>query len=99
MKNQVNLISRKSQTAVEYLLLLAAMVVIVLIGMQVFLPRAHDSSELYFNRVSLGIVGNPPRCGDGICQENYETWLNCCVDDCVGANGEIGCPGIGAFFP
>ena len=69
----------RAQTIVEYLLLLAVVVAIILIGFKKFVPRAGSYSELYYNRVSLGIMGEAPSCGDGECRlpENNAT---CCVD-------------------
>jgi hypothetical protein len=71
--------NRKAQTALEYLLILGTVMVIVLTGWKVFLPRVQNSSDLYFNRVNYGIAGKGPRCGDGNCiaPENPES---CCVD-------------------
>ena len=79
----------RGQSTLEYMLLLGTVVVIVLVGFKVFLPRVQNSSDLYFNRVSYGITDKGPACGDGQCDdpklpggnpygvENSET---CCVD-------------------
>ena len=72
----------KAQTAIEYMLLLAAVVAIVLVGFNRYLPRFHETSNIYFNRVAAGVYGKPPRCGDGICTS--PTFENCekCPTDC-----------------
>ena len=58
---------KKAQTAIEYMLLLAVVVSIVLIGFTTYLPEINEASNMYYNRVVPGILGEPPRCGDGIC--------------------------------
>ncbi|OGX34498.1 MAG: hypothetical protein A3C36_03455 [Omnitrophica WOR_2 bacterium RIFCSPHIGHO2_02_FULL_52_10] len=57
----------KGQTAIEYMMLLAAVVAIILVGFKNYLPRFYEASNIYFNRVGVGIYGEPPRCGDGCC--------------------------------
>lgn len=57
----------KGQSAIEYMMLLAAVVAIVLAGFKDYLPRFYEASNVYFNRVGVGIYGDPPRCGDGCC--------------------------------
>lgn len=53
--------SRKNaQTAAEYMLLLGAVAVIVLVGFTTFLPRAQKESEGYFNTTVINIYGRPP---------------------------------------
>ena len=71
------------QTAVEYILLLGAIVAIVLIGFNRYLPDTLSYSNLYFNRASLGIMGKPPPCNhDYICNDTdgHETIFNCPSD-------------------
>ena len=77
--------TRKAQTAVEYMLLLAVVVSIVLIGFRTFLPRAQTAGNVYFQRTGSSILGNPNPCGDGKC-EWYEDANKCCFDcgDCFG---------------
>ena len=72
--------SLKAQTAVEYLLLLTIVIVIVLIGLKVYLPRTDLAAELYFNRVGVGILGNANPCGDGNCDDFEKSTRSCCVD-------------------
>jgi Flp pilus assembly pilin Flp len=56
-----NLVSHtQGQTAIEYMLLLAIVVAIVLIGFKKSLPRVHNAANLYFDRVAVGIMGDPP---------------------------------------
>jgi len=71
--------TRKAQTAIEYMLLLAVVVAIVLIGFRNWLPMTHAAANLYFNNVSQGILGMAPRCGNG--QLDFgETPERCCED-------------------
>ncbi len=55
--NKTNL---KGQTAVEYLLIFTVVAIVVFVGFKTLLPRTHTVSEDFFNRVSNGIMGNPP---------------------------------------
>ena len=72
---------KEAQTTVEYLLLLTTVVTIVLVGIRVYLPRFQETSNIYFNRVAVGIMGNPPRCGDGECRpEPFESCEKCPTD-------------------
>lgn len=75
-------LNRKAQTAVEYMLLLGAVVSIVLIGFKVYLPSLQETSNYYFNQVGIGVLGEPSKCGDGFCNgpiiENSEK----CPSDC-----------------
>ena len=50
------------QQALEYVLLLAIVVAIVLFGFKKYIPTTRDSSELYYNKVTVGILGEPPAC-------------------------------------
>ena len=95
MKKNFSIFSVKAQTAIEYLLLLAVVVIIVLIGLKVYLPRTEFASEIYFNRVGVGIVGKGHPCGNGHC-DAYETAENCCVD-CP--EGEGSCGSFDGHFP
>jgi hypothetical protein len=67
MKIFLTLRKKSAQTAVEYMLLLAAVVAIVLIGFKYYLPEFTQTSNMYFNRVAEGIMGEPPLCGNGCC--------------------------------
>ena len=78
MQNYSILKVKKAQTAVEYVLLLTTVVAIVLVGFKLYLPRINESSNVYFNRVAVGILGEPNRCGDGI-KGKFETTSNCPV--------------------
>jgi len=79
MRNYVVLKNDRAQTAVEYMLLLGAVVGIVLVGLKLYLPRINETSNVYFNRAAYGIYGEPNRCGDGNIGR-FETRENCCVD-------------------
>ena len=72
--------AHQAQTIVEYLLLLAVVVAIILVGFKKFVPKAGMHSELYYNRVSLGIMGDAPSCGDSRCARPFENEETCCVD-------------------
>jgi Flp pilus assembly pilin Flp len=50
----------QGQTAIEYLLLLAVVVAIVLVGFKTYLPQSHNAVDLYYNRAAVGIMGKPP---------------------------------------
>ncbi len=69
---------KSAQTAVEYLLLLAVVVIVVVIGFETYLPRAKVGTELFYNRIGVGVLGNANPCGDGTCSPFEEG--KCCVD-------------------
>lgn len=48
------------QTAFEYLLLLAIVLSIVLIGFNKYLPKTHSAANVFFDKTYNGIVGSPP---------------------------------------
>lgn len=70
---------KKGQTAVEYLLLLGVVTAIILVGMKTYLPRFTGASNLYFNKAAVRILGDAPRCGNGVV-DTGENGENCCVD-------------------
>jgi hypothetical protein len=72
----------KAQTAVEYMLLLTSVVAIVLVGLRVYLPRIQETSNIYYNRVSYGIMGSPSTCGDGYCDTTGSSTGNPPLEDC-----------------
>ena len=74
--------NRRAQTAIEYLLLLMAVVAIVLIGFKLYMPRIQETSNIYYNRAASGIVGKPPSCGDGDCSFFEDLYGNRCPADC-----------------
>ncbi len=57
------------------------------------LPRTRESANVYFNRVSLDIIGNPNPCGDGLCCPFFEDEARCPPDCGLGSGGRIECPG------
>jgi hypothetical protein len=50
----------QGQAAVEYMLLMAMALVVVLLGFKTFFPRAQDSTNKLFDKQSFGIMGKPP---------------------------------------
>ncbi len=52
--------NKKGQTAIEYMLLLAVVVAIVITAVPWFFPVTQNAASVYYNRVGLGIVGEPP---------------------------------------
>ena len=60
LRNSLKNMNNKAQTAVEYMLLLAAVVSVVLIGFKQFLPKTTDSNERFFNKATTAIMGDPP---------------------------------------
>ena len=71
------------QSMVEYMLLLAVVMAIVLVGLKTFSPRIYSAGNVYFNRAGLGIVGNGTRCGDGVCDDLEDLQGVCCSCDCL----------------
>lgn len=59
-KNENKLDHKKAQTAVEYMLLLAVVVSVVLVGLKPYIRRVEGAGNVYFNRTVRGIVGPPP---------------------------------------
>ena len=60
MTHQKDQTHKKAQTAIEYLLLLAVVVVIVFIALKDLLPMIGVSSNYYFNKAASAIMGDPP---------------------------------------
>ncbi len=50
---------REAQTAVEYLLLLGAVVVVVLLAFRTLIPQDQAAADGYFNAVARGVYGTP----------------------------------------
>jgi len=86
MKKHLDKRYKKAQTAIEYMMLLAAVVAIVLIGFNRYLPVMLETGNIYFNRVSVGILGDAPKCGDGYCNSvgapAIEDCDSCRIDCC-----------------
>lgn len=80
MKKKEKNKEKRGQTAVEYLLSLGVVVVIVLIGLNTYLPRTRQAANQYLQRVGEGVVGEPSSCGDGYCMDPVEDRTTCCVD-------------------
>ncbi len=87
-------ISRKAQTAIEYMLLLTICALLVFASFRVFFEpegRVRNGLDLYFNKVSESVMGPAPEltivtptiCDqDGVCEPPGEDSTNCidCVD-------------------
>ena len=71
---------KKAQTAIEYILLLATVMAIVLIGLKTYLPTVMQASNVYYNRVAVGILGEPSHCGNGNCDWPFEDAATCPLD-------------------
>ena len=50
---------QKAQAAIEYLLLLGAVVVVVLMAFKTLIPKHQNAADGYFNAVERGIYGAP----------------------------------------
>ncbi|MBF0522236.1 MAG: hypothetical protein HQL24_04175 [Candidatus Omnitrophica bacterium] len=53
--------SKKAQSAFEYMLLLAVVVCIVLVGLKTYVPRTTQAANIYFDKTVNGIMGDAPR--------------------------------------
>jgi Flp pilus assembly pilin Flp len=73
-------INKKGQTAVEYMLLLAAVVSILLVGFKSYFPTVQLTSNYYFNQIGIGILDKANPCGDGACAFAIEDCRKCPVD-------------------
>lgn len=51
---------QNGQQALEYVLLLGIVVAIVLFGFRKYIPQTRTASELYYNKVAVGILGEKP---------------------------------------
>ena len=60
MINNLKSKSKKAQTAIEYLLLLAVTAIIVFISFKTLLPKSGEISQAYFNKTAAGIMGDAP---------------------------------------
>ncbi len=79
--------SPKGQTAIEYMLLLATVVAIVLLALPTYIPRVSNAANIYFVGAANAMLDVGPSCGDGFCDNThvppFETNERCC-DDCGG---------------
>jgi len=81
MRKQFIGLNARAQTAIEYMLLLAAVVSIVLVGFKSYFPTLQLTSNNYFHRVGVGVLGEPNKCGDSVCAgPPIETPEKCPVD-------------------
>jgi Flp pilus assembly pilin Flp len=51
---------KRGQSAIEYMVLLAVVAAVVLIGLRTWLGTINETSGNYFNEVSEGIMDAPP---------------------------------------
>lgn len=61
---------KNAQTAAEYMILLGAVAVVVLVGFTTFLPRAQRESAGFFNTTVSNIYGRPALPNDHL-RTNY----------------------------
>ncbi|VAX37854.1 hypothetical protein MNBD_UNCLBAC01-1678 [hydrothermal vent metagenome] len=89
MKQNNCLKQERAQNAIEYMLVLMVVAAIVLIGFKQYLPITYNASNRYFNRVVIGIMGDPNPCGDGVCHPIFEfrDKENKCPKDCCPPSG------------
>ena len=72
------------QSALEYMILLGTVVAIVLLGLKNYIPRIEETANIYYNRAAAGILGDPSRCGDGVCDCSWPENCKTCPTDCGG---------------
>lgn len=74
----------KGQSAIEYMLLLATVVAIVLLALPSYIPRVSNAANVYFTGAANAMLDVGPSCGDGTCDSAhtppFETNERCCVD-------------------
>lgn len=70
---------QKGQAAVEYMILFAAVVAIVLVAFNTGLPRTQQAGNTFYQRTAVGIYGEPNPCGDQVCGP-FEDFEKCCRD-------------------
>lgn len=56
-KRMVKITNRNAQAAIEYMLLLASVVAIVVISLRPSLTRVEGAGNVYYNRTVRGILG------------------------------------------
>ncbi len=52
--------NERAQSAVEYMLLFATVMVVVMYGFDTFFPFIRESSNQYYNGVVMGVTGKEP---------------------------------------
>lgn len=57
MPRRFTAMKKEAQMAVEYMVLLGAVVAIVLIGFKNYLPTIQEVSNYYYNQVGIGVFG------------------------------------------
>jgi hypothetical protein len=66
--------SQKAQSAIEYMLLFATVMVVVMYSFDTYFPFVRESSNLYYNRVVIGITGKEP---PDFCHVNHGGTVGC----------------------
>jgi len=64
----------KAQTSVEYMLLFAAVMIVVIYGFDTYFPYIRETANIYYNGVIMGVVGAEP---PNFCWEEYGGSVNC----------------------
>ncbi|MCR4337844.1 MAG: hypothetical protein NUV91_08585 [Candidatus Omnitrophica bacterium] len=62
---------KKGQTVIEYLLILAVVAVVVLLGFVTYVPRSQKISGEFFNKAANFIMDKPPALDARGAQRNY----------------------------
>ena len=55
---------RKGQSAVEYMILLGVVMGLVMVGFKTKLPEVLSQANVYYNQMTVSILGEPPHCRD-----------------------------------
>lgn len=84
-------LSNQGQSGIEYLLILAVVVALVMISFKTMLPKVFTSSNVYFNEAAKGVMGPGPRCGNGQCETLYNESIDTCCVDCGGCCSGMPC--------
>lgn len=66
--------NKRAQSAIEYMLLFATVMVVVMYSFDSYFPFVRESSNLYYNRVVMGIVGKEP---PDFCHVSYGGTIGC----------------------
>ena len=69
-KKERILLQNQAQSAMEYMLLLSAVAIIVVVGFKSYFPNLQQASNEAHTSFVNAMMGTPPKCGDGVC--NYD---------------------------
>ncbi len=67
-------LNEQAQSAIEYMLLFAAVMVVVMYSFDSFFPFIRESANLYYNGVIFGVTGEAP---PDFCNPTYGGTLGC----------------------